>query len=151
MVPPRFEQRDETSQGVQVALEEAFAFPEEPFIVAALHQVAPVQFEGRSQLVDATTIVACCCGGRRLERVDIEPAGQIRPPAERVRRHLEVLVEGGQGAPEGVEDVAQVRPRLRLCRVGPEEEREVLSNLGCLAMEEEVGEERFGASGLERR
>ena len=47
--------------------------------------------------------------------------------------------------------MAEVRPRLRLGRVGPEEERETLSRLGRVPVEQEVGEERLGARGLERR
>ena len=47
--------------------------------------------------------------------------------------------------------MAQVRQRLRLGRVGPEEEREVLPGLGRVAVEEEIGEQRRGPPRVERR
>ena len=46
--------------------------------------------------------------------------------------------------------MAQVGARLRLGRVGPEQERQVLTRLGDAAMEQEVGEERLGAARVER-
>jgi hypothetical protein len=50
-----------------------------------------------------------------------------------------------------MEQMAEVRPRLRLGRVGPKEKREALSRLGRLAVEEEIGEQRLGPCGLERQ
>lgn len=48
-----------------------------------------------------------------------------------------------------MEDVAQVRPRLRLGRIGPEEEGETLPGLCRLPVEEEVGEQRLCPGRLE--
>jgi hypothetical protein len=59
---------------------------------------------------------------------------------ERPRRHVEETVGIRKGASEVVEHVAEVSPRLRLCRVGPVEESETLSRLWCSSVEEEVGE-----------
>jgi hypothetical protein len=50
-----------------------------------------------------------------------------------------------------VEQVAEIRPRLRLGRVGPKEVREVLPRLRRIPVEEEVGEQRLDARGLERQ
>ena len=50
-----------------------------------------------------------------------------------------------------MEHVAEIRSRLRLSRIGPKQERQVLAGLRRLPMEENIGEERGGAGGLERR
>jgi len=47
--------------------------------------------------------------------------------------------------------MAEIRPRLLLGGVGPEEERETLPWLRRFPMEEKIGEQRRGASGLEWR
>ena len=70
---------------------------------------------------------------RVLERRDVELQRRVRAPAQRAGRHLEVAVGVGERVPERVEDVPQVRPRLRLGRVGPEQERELRARLRRLA------------------
>jgi hypothetical protein len=49
-----------------------------------------------------------------------------------------------------MEHVPEVRPRLGLARVRPQEEGEALPRLGRLPVEQEVREERLGAGGFER-
>jgi hypothetical protein len=50
-----------------------------------------------------------------------------------------------------VQDLAQVRVRLTLGRVGPEQERQALTRLRHVAVEQQVGKQRFGPGGVERR
>ena len=57
----------------------------------------------------------------------------------------------GQRAPQLVQHVPQVRPRLRLGGVRPQQEREPLPRLRRVAVEQQVGEQRLGARRLERR
>ena len=51
----------------------------------------------------------------------------------------------GQGPPEAVEEGTQVATGLGLGGIGPELEGEVGAGLGCVAVEEEVGEEGLEA------
>jgi len=78
---------------------------------------------------------------RLFEGGDIQPAGRIRPPLERVRRHVEEAVWLRESVAEVVKHMAQVRACLRLGRVGPEQEGEMLSRLRGGAVEQEVSEE----------
>jgi hypothetical protein len=49
-----------------------------------------------------------------------------------------------------VQDVAEVRSRLRLGRLRPERERQVLALLRCVSMQEQICQKRLGAGGVER-
>jgi hypothetical protein len=83
--------------------------------------------------------------------IDVEPDGRVGPPLQRARRDVEKAIRIGQGATQGVEQVAEIRARLRLGRIGPEQKGETLARLRRVPMEEEVGEQRFGARRLEGR
>jgi hypothetical protein len=137
----RLENRGQTLKGLQIALAEPLALVKEPLIVAAFEKVSRVELDGFPQRGEAAVgVFPLCPRERLLESGDVEPEGCVGPPPERPRRHVEEPVRVRKGAPEVVEHVAEVRSRLWLGRVGPEEERETLPGLRSLPVEEEVSE-----------
>jgi len=67
-------------------------------------------------------------------------ARRARAPAQRPRADLEEAIGVRQRAAQVVQDVPQVRPRLGLGRVRPEQEREALPRLRRVAIQDEVRE-----------
>ena len=53
------------------------------------------------------------------------------------------------GAAQMVQELSEVGSRLRLGRVRPQNERQVLARLRCVSMKKEIGEKRLQARGLE--
>ena len=144
MVAALGEQRHQTLQGLEAAPAEPLPVLGQPLVVQALEQVAPVQGDGAGQRLRVAV-------GQLLERGHVQPEGRIGPPGQRPWRHLQVAVQAGEGAAEGVEHVAEVGPGLGLGRVRPQQEGQPLARLGRLAVEQQVGEQRQGAGRLQRR
>ena len=90
---------------------------------------------------DRTAEVA---GQQPLERRDIA----LTPPTHGAGGDLQVLVDVGQRAAQGVQQLAEVRVRLGFGRVGPERGREPPAGLG-LGVQHQVREEQLGAGGVE--
>ena len=85
-----------------------------------------------------------------LERRDVEPVGA--PDRQRnVRGVISRSVGVGQATAQGVQHMAQVRPRLRFRRVRPEQERQALARHCGGGVQQQVGEQRLRARGVERR
>jgi hypothetical protein len=138
-------------QGLQPAPAELVAFGQEPLVLAAFQQVAPVELDRLAEGGDAAVGRAVGPGQGGLEGVDVQPGRPVRPPLQRPRGHLEEPVEVGQGLAEVVQHVAQVGPGLRLAGVGPEQEGQALPGLGRLPVQQQVGEQRLRPRRLERR
>ena len=128
-------------EGVGEAVAQALALLEHPLVVAALEQVAGVELDRGLEAV---------LGERPLEVGHVEPVGRVLAPAQAARGHLEVALGVGQRVAQRVQHLAQVRARLRLARVRPQQEREPLPGVRLAAVHEQVGEQRDGAGGLER-
>ena len=76
---------------------------------------------------------------------------RIRAPPQRARSDFDQAVRVRQRAAQVVQDLGQVRMRLALSRVGPEQERQALTRLRRVAVEQQVGKQRFGPRGVQRR
>ena len=70
-------------------------------------------------------------------------------PVQGLAVSIQVAAGIGQRAPQVVDLLAQVGTRLGLGRVGPEQKGQVLSRLGCFPVEEEVGQQRLQARGVD--
>jgi hypothetical protein len=81
-----------------------------------------------------------------IERGNIQPDWHRGVPLDGPRLHIEVPIGIGERPPEVVEYVSEIRASLRLGGVGPEAEGDVLARLWGVLVEDEVGQERFGAS-----
>jgi hypothetical protein len=144
------EQLGEPLESLELKLAEALPLLEQPLVVAPFQEVAGVGLDGIPERRESISRGRGRRSGERLlECVDVEPEIGVRPPAERPLSNFEVAVGVGKSPPEVVENVAEVRPSLRLGRVGPEEEGEALARLGRISVEQEIGEERFRAGRLE--
>jgi hypothetical protein len=132
----------EALEGLEITLSEPLALFEEPLIVRSLKEVSPIHLDTFAQRDEAAvSVLSLRLGDRLLEDGNIEPEGRIRPPLECPRRYVEETIGIRKGAPDVMEQMAEIRPRLLLGRVGPEEERETLSWLRRLPMEEKIGEQ----------
>jgi hypothetical protein len=129
----------ESLERVEVQLREPLALVRQPLVVTALQQLAGVQLDG---------LLEPPLGHRALELLDVEP--QRSAPLQRARPDVDEPVGVGQGAPQRVEDLAQVRLRLGIRGVGPKQERDALSRLGRVAVQQQVGEERLGSRRVQR-
>jgi hypothetical protein len=136
MGAPLLEPRAEPGQRVDVAIVQPRALGEHPLVVRALEKVAGIRVGGFLERVALERV---------LERRHVQPRRRVRTPLQRARRHLEVAVGVRERVPQGVQDVAQVRAGLRLARIRPEHERQVLALDRRSAMQQEVGEQRLGA------
>ena len=122
----------EPLERVAVQVAQPLALLEQPVVVAALEQVARVGLDGRLQPA---------LRERLLEVGDVEPQRRLVPPPEHARPDVDEPVRVGERAPQVVQDVAQVRPRLRLGGVGPEQEREPLAWLRRAPVQQQVREQ----------
>jgi hypothetical protein len=141
------QQRRETLERVEVAFTEALALLQQPLVIGARQQVAGVGLDGLPQ---PRHRIALGQRVRIVQRGDVEPVRRVGAPAQRARADLEEAVCVGKRPPELVQHVAQVRPGLRLGRVGPQEERQPLARLRGVAMQEQVAEQRLGPRRLQR-
>ena len=152
MFTQALEQLGQPFERLQMPLAEVLPFLEQPLVVAPLQEVAGIDLDGipqrRGSVVRAAGVGS---SERRLEGGDVEPERSVRPPPQRPLTHVEVPVGLGKRPPEVVEDVTEVRLRLRLGRIRPEEEGETLPRLSRLAVEEQVSEQRLRAGRLEPR
>jgi hypothetical protein len=144
---------DQPLQGGQPAPPQPVALLQQPLVVPALQQVAPVQL---GRLTEGGQLLGGLRGplgpgGRRFEGGHVDPAGGAVAPAQAPGGHLEEPVGVGQGPAQDVEQVAQVGPGLGLAGVGPEQEGQALAGLGRLPVEHQEGEQRLGPGRAERR
>jgi hypothetical protein len=146
VVAALLEQRGEALERVQVQRAYALALRDQPLVVGTLDEVARV---GVDRGGEPLGVVVRAREGS-LELGDVEPVRGVGPPLERARRDVEEAIGVGQRAPQVVQDLAQVRPRLGLGGVGPEQEGEALARLRRVAVDEQVGEQRFRPRRLER-
>jgi hypothetical protein len=118
----------------------------------ALQEIAAVGLGGLAQRRDAAVArLGLGRGERPLEGGDVQPEGRVRAPPQRPLGHLEEAVGVREGAAEIVEHVTQVRPRLPLGRVGPQQERQPLPRLRRVPVQQEVGEQRLRPRRLQWR
>ena len=89
---------------------EPFTLLEQPLVVVALEQLAPVRLD---RVLEPTLLDGL------LESRDVQPHGCIRAQLQRARAGVDEPIRVGQRAAEVVQYVAQVRPRLRLGGVRP--------------------------------
>jgi len=113
---------------------------EHPLVVAAVQEVAAVGLDRAARIVG---------GERALERVEVEVAGRVGAPGQRLGVAVEEAV--GQRAAQGVQRLAQVGARLRLARVRPQQAGDAPTRLRDASMHQQVREQRDGAGGLRRR
>jgi hypothetical protein len=153
VLAPGLHQLDQPFEGLEPAPPQPFPLLQQPLVVAALQQVTPVQLDGLTQgrhlLVGPLGPVGP--GDRALEGGQVDPARGALPPPERPRGHLQEPVGTGQGAPQDVQQMAQVGPRLGLARVGPEQVGQALARLRRIPVEQQIGEQRLGPGRAERR
>ena len=140
VVAALFEECGEALEGLEIALAKPLALFEDPLIVATFEEVSRVQVDGLSQRAEiAVGGISIRSRERLLKGSHVEPVWCVRPPPERPRRHVEEPVSLREGTSEMVEHMAEIRPRLRLGRVGPKKVSETLPGLRCFSVEEEVG------------
>jgi hypothetical protein len=124
----------------QVQALEPLALLPHPRVIAALEEIARVDRDRRFGVAECQ---------RTLERCDVELHRSA--PAQRPGGHLEAAVRLRQRVPQGMQDVAQVRARLRLARVRPQEARDPRPRLRRVPVQQQIGEQRLGARRLQRR
>ena len=144
-IPAIGEHRGEAAQRVEVPLSQSFALLQDPLVVVALEQVAAIDLDGVPQRLFARTFQ------RSLEDGHIDSDGQIGPPAQGPRRDLEEAIGLRQRPPERMQEMPQVRARLRLAGLRPQQGRQPLARLGRVAMEKKVGKQGLRSSRLQRR
>ena len=125
-----------------VELRQALALLEEPFVVAALEQIAGVRVDG---------LLQAAVRDRLLEDRDIEPERGVLAPLQRARAHVDQAVGIRERPAQVVQDLTQIRPRLGLGRLRPEQERKTLTWLRRIAMHQQVRQQRLGARRVEGR
>ena len=81
-----------------------------PAITACLEQLTGVQLD---RFFEPPS------GHRPLELLDVQPQRRIRAPPQCARPYLDQAVRVRQRTPQVMQDLAQVRVRLALGRVGP--------------------------------
>lgn len=81
--------------------------------------------------------------GRCLELEDIDGAIRVRPPACRVIVGDQERALDREGAAQVVKQLPEIRARLRVIGLGPQEKGEVLTGLRDVGMQDEVREERL--------
>jgi len=132
----------EPLERLQVELREPAAFVHQPLVVAALQQLTAVRLD---RLVEPSL------GQRPLELLDVEPQRRVRAPLKRPRPDVDQAVRVRQRAAQVVQDFAQVRVRLALRRVGPQQERQALTRLRRVTVKQEIREQGFGTGRVQRR
>ena len=75
----------------------------------------------------------------------IEGIGRIRSPLDGEMVLDQKVVGVGQGIAQLKEQLAQIGMRLFFAGIGPELEGDVLAGLGCLAMQEQIGQQGLQA------
>jgi hypothetical protein len=147
LIPPG-QQLRQARERVEVTITQALALGQQPVVVAAGQQIARVRVDRGAQPGDWVLLGP---GERLVERGHVQPERRVRAPPQRPRAHVEVAIGVRQRMAQPVQHVAQVRAGLRLGGVRPQQESEALARLGRVAVQQQVGEERLGARGLERR
>ena len=132
----------ESLERVEVEIAQPLALLEQPVVVAALEQIARVRPD---------RVVQPAVRERLLEDGDVQPQRRVGTPLKRPWPDVDQAVGIRHRSPQGVQDMAEVRPRLRLTGVGPEEEGKPLARLRGVAVQQQVGEQRLGAAGVEGR
>ena len=127
---------------VGVKPREPLAFVRQPLVIAALQQLTGIQLDRFFEPPPRH---------RPLELLDVQPQRRIGAPPQRARPDFDQAVRVRQRAAEVVQDLAQVRVRLAFGRVGPQQERQALTRLRHVAVEQQVGQQRFGPGGVQRR
>ena len=125
-----------------VELRQALALLEQPFVVAALEQVAGVRVD---------RLLQAAVRDRVLEDRDIEPERGLLAPLQRARAHVDQAIGIRERSAQVVQDLTEIRPRLGLGRVWPEQEREALTWLRRVAMHQQVRQQRLGARRIQGR
>ena len=139
-----FEQRGEPRERAPVEPSQPFPVTLDPGVVAAGEQLAAVELHGPLQRRALLRLSPAGrgLGHRGLEGGDVELEGRIDAPAGGPRVREEEALRLGQRVAQLVEDLPEVVAGLRLARVRPEGEGQVLAKLRRVAVEEQVAEER---------
>jgi hypothetical protein len=131
-----------------------------PLVIVRCKEVTAIQLDGVAQrrndgvgrwASDRSGQHAFRASDGGLELRDIDPRRRGWLPAKGPWLYVEVLFGAGKRAPQVVEDVPEIRACLPLGGVGPQSERDVLSRLRAVAVEDQVCQERFGATRAEWR
>jgi hypothetical protein len=138
-------------RGLDEAPAEVLPLGEEPLVLTAFQQISPVQPDGLPQRGHAAVGVDVGAAEGVLEGGHVQPERPLRAPVQRPRGHLEEPVDLGKGPAEVVQDMAKIRARLRLGRVGPQQERQAPAGLRRIPVEQQVGEQRLRPRRLQRR
>ena len=113
---------DEPLQDVRHLLLQPFALRHDPVVVAQRQERPPVEVERLLQILRGLRLVERCEQG-----VHVEGVRRARQPLHRLAIGLdEMLTVHRQGLAQCMEQVAQIRARLRLGGIGPEEKGEAL-------------------------
>ena len=125
----------EPHERVGEAQAEAFTLVDDPLVVTVGDELAAVRVHG---------CLKAPIGQRLLEVGEIEVVRAVVAPPQRPGRRLEEPVGLRQPVAHRVQEVTQVRARLRLGGVRPEAERQALSGLRHTAVNQQVTEQRNG-------
>lgn len=78
-----------------------------------------------------------------LDFSHIERERSLSAPLQRCSFGVEVTVSIGQGAPQLMQQLAEIRSGLCFRRIGIQEKRDVLAGLGSAAMHEKIRQQRL--------
>ena len=143
VVAARLLQGREPGKRASVELAQALPVRLDPSVVAAGEQVSAVQLHGAIQRGALGRLApgARGLGQRRLEAGHVEREAGVGAPARGPGVGDQEAVRIRQGVPQLVEDLPEVVAGLRLARVRPEDEGQVLSQLRRVPVQEEVREQ----------
>lgn len=125
----------ETLERVEMEPGEPLPFVQEPLVVAAFQELARIQLD---RFLEPPR------GQGPLQLLDVERS--LRTPLERPRP-----LGLWKRAAQGVEQLAQVGVGLAFGQVRPQKKCQTLTDLRGIAVQQQVGQQRFGADGIERR
>ena len=129
---------------------------QDPIVVATGQQIAPVQGNRSLQsLPSSSSIPSLHCSLRPVQRTletgHVQAERGARPPLQGLGSGLQETVGIRQGAAQPEQQSAQVAERLGFRRVGPELEGGVGAGLGRIPVQQEVGQQRLQARGVDLR
>jgi hypothetical protein len=140
-------------QGALESLPQPAALRNNPILIQTGEEIAFIErnslLQKRALLSTVTSVIGPT--QRIFEPGYVQIEGGRVTPAEPPTIDIEKAISFRKGVSETVEEIAQVSKRLILGRIRPEEERQAMARRGRLAVEQEVGQQRLEAGGIDRR
>jgi hypothetical protein len=142
-------ERDKGSQRRCILLAKRFALGQQPVVIVARQEVAAIECHCRFEPVCTEGIlmrlsVVLRLGQRLTKQADVKYKGRVRLPLNCRGITAEKVIGSGQALAQREQKVAQVAARLGFAGVRPEQKGDKAARLGCIAMQQQEGQQRLG-------